>query len=205
MAVRQVALISDAADYVGPALARLLAPTHDLVVGDPQDGLVGESRARGRPSSRSELFAISRDPPRPTSSWRQRSTRCRLDAAIAFTGRIVVGRFVRSSVEDLRTAITGCVEAPYHFLRCVVPTMAERGGGQILVFTSAAGARSTPGAPLYSSARAAANMRALRNLNASLLSAAAAHALLCPTSRTAGPFRVVSFGCRYGVAHGDTK
>ena len=36
--------------------------------------------------------------------------------------------------------------------------MVERGGGQILVFTSAAGARPTPGAPLYSSARAAANM-----------------------------------------------
>ena len=34
----------------------------------------------------------------------------------------------------------------------------ERGGGQILLFTSAAGARPTPGAPLYSSARAAANM-----------------------------------------------
>ena len=36
--------------------------------------------------------------------------------------------------------------------------MVERGGGQVLVFTSAAGARPTPGAPLYSSARAAANM-----------------------------------------------
>src|SRR5881227_4044318 len=36
--------------------------------------------------------------------------------------------------------------------------MVAAGDGQVLVFTSAAGARPTPGAPLYSSARAAANM-----------------------------------------------
>ena len=82
----------------------------------------------------------------------------RLDAAVAFTGRIVVGRFLRSGVDDLRDALVGCVEAPYQFLRGMVPVMVEGGGGQVLVFTSAAGARPTPGAPLYSSARAAANM-----------------------------------------------
>ena len=36
--------------------------------------------------------------------------------------------------------------------------MVEAGSGQVLLLTSAAGARPTPGAPLYSSARAAANM-----------------------------------------------
>ena len=77
---------------------------------------------------------------------------------MAFTGAIVVGRFLRSDVDDLRKALVGCVEAPYQFLRGVVPPMLEHGGGQVLVFTSAAGARPTPGAPLYSSARAAANM-----------------------------------------------
>jgi hypothetical protein len=49
----------------------------------------------------------------------------RLDAAVAFTGRIVVGRFLRSSVDDLRDALVGCVEAPYQFLRGVVPAMVE--------------------------------------------------------------------------------
>ncbi len=44
------------------------------------------------------------------------------------------------------------------FLRAVVPAMVERGEGQVLVITSAAGAKPTPGAPLYSSARAGANM-----------------------------------------------
>jgi 3-oxoacyl-[acyl-carrier protein] reductase len=36
--------------------------------------------------------------------------------------------------------------------------MLEQGDGQVLVITSAAGSRPTPGAPLYSSARAGANM-----------------------------------------------
>ena len=38
--------------------------------------------------------------------------------------------------------------------------MVERGEGQVLVITSAAGARPTPGAPLYSAARAGATMLA---------------------------------------------
>jgi 3-oxoacyl-[acyl-carrier protein] reductase len=157
---RRVALVSDADGYVGPHLARLLAARgHDLVVGDPEDGLVAELEAAG---AAVEVVTGVRDLADPDASARlvdAATTRFgRLDAAVAFTGRIVVGRFLRSSVEDLRAALVGCVEAPYHFLRTVVPAMVEGGGGQVLVFTSAAGARPTPGAPLYSSARAAANM-----------------------------------------------
>jgi NAD(P)-dependent dehydrogenase (short-subunit alcohol dehydrogenase family) len=82
----------------------------------------------------------------------------RIDAAAAFTGRIVVGRFLRSTADDMRAVTAGCLEAPYHFLRAIVPVMVEQKDGQVLVFTSAAGARPTPGAPLYSAARAGANM-----------------------------------------------
>jgi 3-oxoacyl-[acyl-carrier protein] reductase len=71
-------------------------------------------------------------------------------------------------VDDLRAALTGCVEAPYHFLRAVVPVMVDQLDGQVLVFTSAAGARPTPGAPLYSSARAGANML-VRNVAAEVV------------------------------------
>src|SRR5438093_9298822 len=64
--------------------------------------------------------------------------------------------------------MTGCMEAPYNFLRAVVPVMVEQGDGQVLIFTSAAGARPTPGAPLYSSARAGANML-VRNVAAEVV------------------------------------
>lgn len=156
---RRVAVISDTAGYVGPSLARLLAATHDLVVGDPADALVTDLEAAGAAVAVAENTG---DLSRAEATERLVAAALdrfgRLDAAAAFTGRIVVGRFLRSSVDDLRQALVGCVEAPYQFLRGVVPAMADRGGGQILVFTSAAGARPTPGAPLYSSARAAANM-----------------------------------------------
>lgn len=156
---RPVALISNAAGYVGPSLARLLAPSHDLVLGDPGDALAEELTAAG-----AGIAAVpgARDLTRQEASAELVAAALdrfgRLDAAAAFTGAIVTGRFLRSTVDDLRTALTGCVEAPYHFLKAVVPAMIERGGGQVLLFTSAAGARPTPGAPLYSSARAAANM-----------------------------------------------
>lgn len=166
---RRVAVLSDTAHYVGPALARLLAPTHDLVVGDPADDLVAELESAG--ASVAVVTGV-RDLARPAATDQLVSaaldTFGRLDAAAAFTGAIVVGRFLRSDVEDLRTVLTGCVEAPYLFLRGVVPAMVERGGGQVLLFTSAAGARPTPGAPLYSSARAAANML-VRNVAAEVV------------------------------------
>jgi 3-oxoacyl-[acyl-carrier protein] reductase len=158
---RRIALVSDAAAYVGPHISRLLAERgHDLVVGDPQDGLVRELEQLG---AAVEVVEGVRNLANQESSERLVDAAIdrfgRIDCATAFTGRVVVGRFLRSSVDDLHAVLRGCVDAPYHFLRAVVPVMVQQeDGGQVLVFTSAAGARPTPGAPLYSSARAAANM-----------------------------------------------
>lgn len=164
-------IVSDASSYVGPHLARRLAEQgHDLVLGDPADGLCDELRSLGR-----SVVAVAgvRDLARPGAAGELVGA-CldafgRVDAAAALTGRIVVGRFLASSLDDLRTALTGCVEAPYNFLRAVVPPMVEQRDGQVLVFTSATGARPTPGAPLYSTARAGANML-VRNVAAEVAS-----------------------------------
>ena len=157
---RRIALLSDARGYVGPALARLLAASgHDLVVGDPAPGLVDELTDAG---AAVEVVEGTQDLAEPGTAERLVQAALdrfgRIDCATAFTGRIVVGRFLTSTLDDLHRALTGCVDAPYLFLRAVVPVLVEQGGGQVLVFTSAAGARPTPGAPLYSSARAGANM-----------------------------------------------
>ncbi len=157
---RRVAIVSDAAGYVGPDLSRLLAQRgHDLVIGDPAEGLVAELTGLG---AAVEVVERVRDLAKPDAAERLVQAALdrfgRIDSATAFTGRIVVGRFLRSTVDDLRATLVGCMEAPYQFLRTVVPVMVEQGEGQVLVFTSAAGARPTPGAPLYSSARAGANM-----------------------------------------------
>ena len=164
---RRVAVITDASSYAGPDLARQLATRgHDLVLGDPSPELVDELGALG---AAVEAVDGVRDIAKPDSSTRIVAAALarfgRIDAAAAPSGRIVTGRFLRSSVEDLHTVVRGCLEAPYHFLRAVVPVMVDQGDGQVLLITSAAAARPTPGAPLYSAARAGATMLA-RNVAA---------------------------------------
>ncbi len=158
-AERRVALVANADFYIGPPLARLLAARgHDLVIGDPEPGLVDELEAAG---AAVEVVDDVRELDDPAASERLVAAALarfgRIDAACAFSGRVVTGRFLQSTVDDLRTVVAGCLEAPYHFLKAVVPPMVERGDGQVLIVTSATGARATPGAPLYSTARAAAN------------------------------------------------
>jgi NAD(P)-dependent dehydrogenase (short-subunit alcohol dehydrogenase family) len=157
---KRVALVGDASFYVGPSLARELARReHNLVLGDPAEGLVDELTALGveveavlgvrnlaDPESAQKLVAAAR-------------TRFgRIDSAAAFSGRVVTGKFLDSTLEDLHSVVQGCLEAPYHFLKAVVPVMVEQGDGQVLVMTSATAARPSRGASLYSSARAGATM-----------------------------------------------
>ena len=157
---RRVALVAEATSYVGPPLARALAARgHDLVLGDPAPGLAAELEAAGAQVEAVDGVRDLRDPASSTRLVEAALARFgRIDSAVAATGRIVVGRFLQSSLDDLRAVTTGCLESPYNFLRAVVPVMVEQGEGQVLLFTSAAAARPTPGAPLYSAARAGANM-----------------------------------------------
>lgn len=158
---RRVAIVANTSFYVGPPLARMLAERgHDLVVGDPAPGLVEELAALGAAVEVVEKVGDLADPDGPGRLVRAAHDRFgRLDAAAMFSGLIVTGKFVDASADDLAFVLKGCVEAPFHFLQAVVPPLVEAAdGGQILVITSAAGARPTPGAPLYSAARAAATM-----------------------------------------------
>lgn len=159
---RRVALVANADLYAGPALARALAARgHDLVLGDPGDDLVAELEATGAAVEAVRGVADLSDPasaPALVAAGLERFGR--IDAAVAFSGIIVTGRFLHSTLEDLRRVERTCLEAPYLFLQAVVVPMVEAGDGQVLLITSAAGARPTPGAPLYSAARAGANMLA---------------------------------------------
>lgn len=160
MTDRRIALVADASFYVGPDIARLLAARgHDLVVAAPLDGLVDELTTLGATVEVVEDRARLRDVDATRALVDRALDRFgHLDAAVAFTGRVVTGRFLGATDDDLRHALDGCVVEPFHFLQAVVAPMVARGAGQVLVFTSATGSRPTPNAPLYSAARAAANM-----------------------------------------------
>ncbi len=168
---RRVALVSNSSLYLGPDLARVLAARgHDLVLGDPADGLVDELEAAG---TAVEVVKDCLDLADPESSRRLIGAGLdrfgQIDSATMFSGVIVVGSFLDSSRDNLRSAIRGALEAPYNFLREVVPPMVEQGAGQVLVVTSSTGARPTIGAPLYSAARAGAN-HLVRNVAAEVAS-----------------------------------
>ena len=157
---RRVALIADTSFYVGPSIARLLAGRgHDLVVAAPAAGLVAELEELGATVDVTPERLRLRDGDAVGALVQRGLERFgRIDAAVAFTGRVVTGPFLDATTDDLRHAIDGCLVEPFHFLQAVVPPMVERREGQVLVFTSATGSRPTPNAPLYSSARAGANM-----------------------------------------------
>jgi len=159
---RRIALVNEAGGYVGPALAREFAQRgHDLVLGNPAAELVEELIELG-----AEVEAVHgvSNLAKPDAAETLVSAGIerfgRIDAAAAFTGRIIPGKFMDSSIEDLQKLLQGCVEAPYRFLKAVAAPMIAQGSGQIVMITSAAGARPTQGAALYSSVRAGATMMA---------------------------------------------
>jgi 3-oxoacyl-[acyl-carrier protein] reductase len=159
---RRVALVNDAGHYVGPALAREFARRgHDLVLGDPAAGLVDELDALG---AAVEVVTGASNLAKPEAATALVDTALsrfgNLDAAAAFSGQIIPGSFADSTIDQLRELVVGCLEAPYHFLKAVTPPMVEAGRGQVVLITSAAGARPTKGASLYSSVRAGATMLA---------------------------------------------
>jgi NAD(P)-dependent dehydrogenase (short-subunit alcohol dehydrogenase family) len=159
---RRVAIINDGSFYVGPPLARQLASRgHDIVIGDPADGLVAELESMG-----AAVVVVNgvRNLADPSASGALAQAAVsefgRIDAAAMFSGRVVTGSILSSSRKDLDSVYEGCLVSPYNFLQAVLPQMVEQRQGQVLIITSAAGSRPTPGAPLYSALRAGATMLA---------------------------------------------
>jgi 3-oxoacyl-[acyl-carrier protein] reductase len=162
MTSRRVALINDGSFYVGPPLAKRLAESgHDIVIGNPADGLLQELESLGAKAvGVDDVRDLSKPETAPTLVAAAMKAFGRIDCAVMSSGLIVTGSLVKSSREDLDKVYSGCVVAPYEFLKAVLPVMVDQKGGQVLVITSASGSRPTPGAPLYSSMRAGATMMA---------------------------------------------
>lgn len=159
---RRVTVINDGRFYAGPPLARFLAERHhNVVIGDAPGELVESLESagvhavsvqgvnsRGNTQGFQQLVSAAMD------------TFGRVDSAAMFSGQIITGSILKSTREDLDALYEGCLVAPYEFLKAVLPVMKEQQSGQVLIITSASGARPTPGAPLYSSLRAGASMLA---------------------------------------------
>jgi NAD(P)-dependent dehydrogenase (short-subunit alcohol dehydrogenase family) len=162
-----VALISMSGDYVGPPLARLLARSgHRLVLHQPTGALVEELEGGG-----AEVVGVGEagdgfmhglgglDTAEGSEALVATALERfgRLDAACLVTGRIILGPFLDASEEQWDTVKRGNLDMVFHGLRAVLPPMLRAGRGQVVVFTSATGARPEPMVSLYSSTRAGAN------------------------------------------------
>lgn len=157
---RPAAIVANARFYVGPDLCRHLARRgFDIVAGDAKPDLVKEIESLGVACTSVEGGSRIEEPAANKALVDSALDRHgRVDSAVMFSGDIITGSFLKASLGDLRAVVNGCLEAPFHFMQAVLPTMIEAGAGQVLVMTSAAGVRPVPGVPLYSAVRAGATM-----------------------------------------------
>lgn len=156
--------------YVGPPLARLLARSgHDFVLFCPRAGPGSNRLDRESSELIDELGQLGvdvepvSDVDLTTAEGNQAlvdaaiSRFGRLDAACYFTGSFVSGDFLAATREEWEVQKTANIDSVFYALRAALPPMIDAGYGQILVFTSAIGARPEPQLSLYAASRAGAN------------------------------------------------
>jgi 3-oxoacyl-[acyl-carrier protein] reductase len=166
-----VALLTNANAYVGPSLARvLLRSGHRFVLHVPKGGgglataadppieaLVDELTAAGSHA------IVVRDADLTTPAGNQACVDAalaeygRIDAACLVTGSIVTGRFLATQPEQWEFVKRVNLDMVFHGLQAVLPPMLEARRGQVVVFTSATGARPEPRTSIYAATRAGAN------------------------------------------------
>lgn len=169
MAERRVALMQRAGALANPCLARRLAQAgHDLVLHAPRAGMVEELLELGAAIEVIDEDALPLDGSQSDAT--PTGARVLVDRALARFGRVdaaallpprgsdvgsIRGTLLQAPLEHIN-AMGPYLEATCHILRAVIPAMQQR-GGQILVFTSDAGARPEAGWSLYGAARAGQN------------------------------------------------
>ncbi len=167
---RPVALITMATGYVGPALARSLASRgYDLVLqgaaGD--DTMVGveesfDDQLEALDALGADVHTVS-DVDLSTAEGNQALVAQaldrfgRLDSACLVTGLIVVGKFLDMTIDQWERVKRMNLDMVFHGLQAVLPSMVDARQGQVVVFTSATGARPDPITSIYGGTRAGAN------------------------------------------------
>jgi len=163
--MRRVALLTRMGDYVGQRLAEALACSeHDLVLqgasSDQVERLVGLG-------AKVELVTDEEITPVGGVILGDEESCCKLvDRALSRFGRLdAAAVFPRSGVgftkallahESLQNlqGMYGYLESTFHLLRALTPPMVAQRAGQIVIFTSAAGARPAPEWSIYGAVRA---------------------------------------------------
>ena len=167
---RPVALITMATGYVGPALAATLADRgFDLVLhGSAGDGsMVGvevpfADQVPALEAAGAAVHTVTDVDLTTADGNRALVARAidrfgRIDSACLVTGQIIIGKFLDMTVEQWERVKRMNLDMVFHGLQAVLPPMVDAGSGQVVVFTSATGARPDPITSIYGGTRAGAN------------------------------------------------
>lgn len=154
----RVTILTQCADYVSPAIARRLARDGSaFVLHAPAEGLVDDLESAGARVTVVDDADLTTEEGNQAVVQTALDTYGRVDAACFVTGMIVTGWFLEATDEQWDFVKKANLDMVFHALRAVLPPMVEQRSGDVVVFTSAAGARPEPKVSLYSSTRAGAN------------------------------------------------
>ncbi len=167
---RPAALVTMATGCLGPALARNLAskgfdlvlqgmPESNNMVGTevPFSELVPELESMGAAVHTVTDVDLSTAEGNKSLVAQSLDRFGRLDSACYVTGMIIVGKFLDMTEQQWDTVKRANLDMVFHSLQAALPPMVEAGSGQIVVFTSATGARPDPMVSIYGATRAGAN------------------------------------------------
>ena len=157
---KRVALLTQTGDYVGPELARRLAGRHHLVLHAPEASLVDELMAGGTEVEVVPGAEVDLRTAEGNASLVERTLGRfgRIDAACLVTGiGIITGRFMDITPKQWERTKAENLDMAFHGLQALVPAMVSQGSGDVVLFTSATGARPEPRVSTYSATRAGAN------------------------------------------------
>ena len=161
---KRVAIVNDALLQIGPPLARGFAKQgYNLVIAQPAEGLVAELESHG--SKVVVVEGIEQEGPNDESQ--PGSTQKLVDAAMENFGGFdsayirtahhMAGGIFDITAEDMQALYESNFLAVIYSLQSLLPPLMEKGAGQIVILTSAAGDKPLYDFLGYSSMRAAAN------------------------------------------------
>ncbi|SPM33802.1 NADP-dependent 3-hydroxy acid dehydrogenase YdfG [Mycobacterium rhizamassiliense] len=140
------ALITGASGGIGSAIARALAPTHDLLLA-------------GRPSARLDAVALELDAttfPMDLTDTEAIESACEivdeLDVLVHNAGLSIPGRVEETSVEEWRATFSVNVFGPVALTLALLPAL-RAARGQVVFINSGAGRNASPGMASYSASK----------------------------------------------------
>lgn len=140
------ALITGASGGIGSAIARALAPTHDLLLA-------------GRPSDRLDAVALELDAttfPMDLTDTEAIESACEivdeLDVLVHSAGLSIPGRVEETSVEEWRATFSVNVFGPVALTLALLPAL-RAARGQVVFINSGAGRNASPGMASYSASK----------------------------------------------------